>query len=243
MGRPVRQRDKLPAMRHVIVTRFSVPRLEPATAALHADRRWLDGRLEPFRSYYAPSVRRLGVQVVLLCSSPSAGYVSRRLSDMKWLAIVVQDDWYGGWSGSPDQVVTRLDSDDALHEEWFGRLDEAVAEPAAAAAEVVCTKDFLRLDARTRKVYAFRRREPSPLAAFLGGANPFAHDHKLLERHYRTRCLPGPYLLQVVHGGNLANRPPAWWRFHRRVPEASLAAFGVTARGAAGAPSPAAARH
>jgi hypothetical protein len=234
-------------MRHVIVTRFSVPRLDPATATLHADPRWLDGRLQPFRGYYVPSVQRLRVPVVLLCSSQSAGYVSRRLADLKWLSIVVQDGWYGGWRGSPDQVVTRLDSDDALHEDWFRRLDEALAEPAAAAADVLCTKDFLRLDTRARQVYAFRRREPSPLAAFLRGANPFAHDHKVLERHYRTHYLSGPYLLQVVHGGNLArggniaNRPPAWWRFHRRVPEARLAAFGVTPRGAAEAPSPAAA--
>jgi len=216
-------------MRHVIVTRFSVPRLDPATAALHADRRWLDGRLAPFRSYYAPSIQRLRVPVVLLCSSRSAEYVSQRLADLKWLSIVVQDGWYGGWRGSPDQVVTRLDSDDALHEDWFRRLDEAEGDPAAAAAEVLCTRAFLRLDARTHKLYALRRREPSPLAAFRRGANPFAHDHKVLERHYQTHCLPGQYLLQVVHGGNLANRAPAWWRCHRRVPQARLAAFGVTA--------------
>jgi hypothetical protein len=224
-------------MRHVIVTRFSVPRLDPATAPLHADRCWLDGRLEPFRSYYVPSVQRLRVPVVLLCSQLSADYVSQRLGDLKWLSIVVQDGWYGGWRGSPDQIVTRLDSDDALHEEWFRHLDEAAAEPAAAAAEVLCTKDFLRFDARTGKVYALRRKEPSPLAAFLHGANPFAHDHKVLERHYRTHCLAGAYLLQVVHGGNLANRPQSWWRFYRRVPGARLAAFGVTPRGGAGAPS------
>ncbi|HLX06486.1 MAG TPA: hypothetical protein VKY89_01350 [Thermoanaerobaculia bacterium] len=233
-------------MRHVIVTRFSVPRLDPATASLHADRRWLDSRLDPFRRYYVPSVQRLRVPVVLLCSSRSAEHVSRCLSDLKWLSIVVQDAWYGGWRGSPDQVVTRLDSDDALHEDWFRRLDGATAAGAGGAdadpnpdadPEVICTKDFLRLDARTGKVYAFRRREPSPLAAFLRGANPFAHDHKVLERHYRTHELSGPYLLQVVHGGNLANRRPAWWRWHRRVPAARLAAFGL-APGAVGGSGP-----
>jgi hypothetical protein len=228
------KRDKLPAMRHVIVTRFSVPRLDPATAPLHADRQWLAGRLDPFRRYYVPSVQRLRVPVVLLCSSLSAEYVSRRLGDLKWLSIVVQDAWYGGWRGAPDQAVTRLDSDDALHEEWFQRLEAAAADAAAAEAEVICTKDFLRLDARSGRAYAFRRREPSPLAAFLRGANPFAHDHKVLERHYRTHDLAGPYLLQVVHGGNLANRRPAWWRWHRRVPAARLAAFGLAPRAPAG---------
>lgn len=224
-------------MRHVIVTRFSVPRLDAATAPLHADRSWLDGRLDPFRRYYVPSLERLRVPVVLLCSSRSAEHVARRLGDLRWLSIVVQDAWYGGWRGSPDQVVTRLDSDDALHQDWFRRLEAAAEVAAAADADVICTKEFLRLDERTGKLYAFRRKEPSPLAAFLRGANPFAHDHKVLERYYRTHELSGPYLLQVVHGGNLANRRPAWWRWHRRVPAARLAAFGLTPRGAAGGPS------
>jgi hypothetical protein len=209
-------------MRHVIVTRFSVPRLDSATASLHADRQWLDSRLGPFRAYYVPSVERLRVPVVLLCSSRSADYVSGQLRDLRSLSIVVQDSWYGGWRGAPDQVVTRLDSDDALHEDWFRRLDST-----ATSAEVICTKEFLRLDTQSGKLYAFRRREPSSLAAFLNGANPFAQDHKLLENHYQTHCLAGAYLLQVVHGGNLVNRPPSWWKFRRQLPPSALAAFGV----------------
>jgi hypothetical protein len=209
-------------VRHVIVTRFSVPRLDLATAQWHADRRWLDSRLGPFRAYYVPSVERLRVPVILLCSQSSAEYVAKQLRDLRWLSIVVQDSWYGGWRGSSDQTVTRLDSDDALHEDWFRRLDAA-----PAGAEVIGTREFLRFDARRGKLYAFKRREPSSLAAFRNGANPFAHDHKLLEEHYRTHCLAGAWLLQVVHGGNLVNRPPSWWRFHRRVPSSRLAAFGL----------------
>ncbi|HVT57753.1 MAG TPA: hypothetical protein VHR45_05080 [Thermoanaerobaculia bacterium] len=248
-------------MRHVIVTRFSVPRLDAATASRHADRRWLDQRLDAFRAYYVPSVERLRVPVVLLCSSASSGYVSARLHGLPWISIVVQDAWHGGWSGSAEDVLTRLDSDDALHEGWFARLEAAsahaskAADPRAAAAltdpgiaadptdpgiaadptdpgvadiaDVVCTKEFLRLDARSGKIYSYKRNEPSPLAAFRHGANPFAHDHKVLERHYRTECLAGPYLLQVVHGGNLSSRPPAWWRFRRQVPPRRLSAFGL----------------
>lgn len=212
-------------MRHVVVTRFSVPRLDAATAGCHADPAWLDTRLVHFRRYYVPSLARLGVPAVLLCSSASAPYVGDRLADLSWVSLAVQNSWYGGWSGAPDQLVTRLDSDDALHESWFERLEAAA--PATPTAEVFVTRTVLRLDTRRGRLYAITRREPSPLAAFAGGANPFAHDHKHLDRHHRVHALAEPYLLQVVHGGNLSSRAPAWWRFRRPLPLARLAPFGL----------------
>ena len=54
-------------MRHVIVTRFSVPRpQDPAHADRHHDRVWLDRRLELFFRFFLPSVKRLDVPAVLL---------------------------------------------------------------------------------------------------------------------------------------------------------------------------------
>ena len=211
-------------MRHVIVTRFSVPRLDAATGSRHADRPWLDERLALFRTWFVPSVQKLGVPVHLLCSTRSAEYVAEKIKDLPWASIVVQDEWYGGWSGSPEQIVTRLDSDDSVHEDWIDQLDRAPAD-----AEVICTKDFLRLDAQSGRLYSYRRREPSPLAAFRNGLNPYAHDHKHLEKHYRVHVLKGQYLLQVAHGNNLSNRLPAWWRIDRRVSRTRLTAFGVSA--------------
>lgn len=210
-------------MRHVIVTRFSVPRLDNATASRHADHTWLDERLALFRTWFVPSVQGLGVPVLLLCSSQSAGYVSENMRDFPWTSVRVQDDWYGGWRGAPEQIVTRLDSDDAVRQDWFQALDRAPGD-----LDVLCSKDFLRLDARSGRLYAYRRREPSPLAAFRRGLNPYAHDHKHLEKHHRVHVLPGgPYLLQIAHGNNLSNRLPAWWRIDRRVSKKRLAAFGV----------------
>ena len=245
-------------MRHVVVTRFSVPRIDAASARRHAERAWLDERIAYFRKYYVPSVERCGVPAVLLCSRESARYVGERLGDLGWVSVVVQDSWHGGWRGAADQMVTRLDSDDAVDAAWFERLAsagdgdadaraEAGAEPGAGVAageeiEVYCTKSVLRLDARRGRLYAITRREPSPLAAFARGANPFAHDHKHLEKRYRVRCFPEPYLLQVVHGGNLSSRAPAWWRFRRQLPLARLAAFGLDA-GVAGPPPGAAIRY
>ncbi|HYU34568.1 MAG TPA: hypothetical protein VEW48_20655 [Thermoanaerobaculia bacterium] len=209
-------------MRHVIVTRFSVPRLDAASASRHADRAWLDERLALFRTWFVPSAGRLGVPVILLCSTRSAEYVAGQTGDLPWASVVVQDEWYGGWCGAPDQIVTRLDSDDAVRADWLEALDRAPAD-----CDVLCTKDFLRLDLRSGRLYSYRRRETSPLAAFRKGLNPYAYDHKHLEKHCTVHVLRGQYLLQVAHGNNLSNRLPAWWRLDRRVSRKRLAAFGV----------------
>ena len=214
--------------RHVVVTRFSVPRLEAATGGLHRDPEWLAGRFELFDRYYVPSVGRLGVPVKLLCSSASAAQVAERTGHLPWITVVIQDEWHGGWTGGADQIVTRLDSDDALHEGWFGALDRAL-DQGPASVEAYCTERFLRLDPASRRLYERKRREPASLAAFTGGRNPFAHDHKTLGRHYRIHVLPGSYLLQVVHGGNLKWRRPRWRHFPYRVPLDRLTPFGVEA--------------
>jgi hypothetical protein len=210
-------------MRHVIVTRFSVPRpQDPATADRHCDPTWLDRRLDLFRRFFVPSVSRLGVPVVLLCSTESAPYVESRVEDLGWAEAVVQDEWYGGWTGDEDQLVTRMDSDDAVHEGWL-----AAVEATPLEAEVCCTRNFLRYDISNRKLCSYSRREPSPLAAFRGGRNPFAHDHAGLVRHYRVHDVEGPYLLQVFHGCNVSSRRPSWYR--RRLPLERLRPFGLDA--------------
>ncbi len=208
-------------MNHVIVTRFSVPRLQdPANANCHSDRQWLEARLGLFRTYFVPSVERLGVPAILRCSSRSAPFIEQQTGDLRWVEVVVQDDWYGGWSGDSDHIVTRMDSDDAVHGDWW-----AAVEAVPADAEVCCTRDFLRYDVSTGKLCAYSRREPSPLAAFRGGCNPFAHDHSGLDRHYRVHDIAGPYLVQIFHGGNVSSRRPSWYR--RRLPLDRLDDFGI----------------
>lgn len=199
-------------MEHLIVSRFSVPRLDAATADFHRDETWLAGRLELFRRFFVPSVERLGVPAILLCSSASAERVAEATQDLAWVRVEVQDDWYGGWSGGEDQMLTRLDSDDAVHEGWLRAL-----EAAPEGYEAYVTTGFYRYDADTGHLYQRRRREPSPLAAFPGGRNPYRWDHAELPERCRICSLPRTYLLQVVHGGNLSNRRPSWRHiFHRR---------------------------
>jgi hypothetical protein len=208
-------------MCHVIVTRFSVPRpQDPGNADRHRDRAWLEGRIALFRRFFVPSVGRLGVPAILLCSSDSAGFVGDQVVDLSWVEVVVQDEWYGGWTGDGDQIVTRMDSDDAIHEGWL-----AAVEAAPVDSEVCCTREFLRYDPSSGKLCSYTRREPSPLAAFRGDLNPFVHDHAALDQHFRVFDIAGPYLLQVFHGGNLSTRRPSWYR--RRLPLDRLAAFGI----------------
>jgi len=218
---PLNPAATLQPMRHVIVTRFSVPRpQDPENVDRHHNLAWLDRRIELFRRFFVPSVSRLEVPTVLLCSSKSAAYVDEKLSGLDWVEVAVQDEWYGGWIGDDDQIVTRMDSDDAIHRDWL-----AAVEAAPVEAEVYCTREFLRYDISSGKLCAYARREPSPLVAFRSGRNPFALDHFGLDRHYRVHDIAGPYLLQVFHGGNVSSRPPSWYR--RRLPLDRLAAFGI----------------
>ena len=213
------KRDDAP---HVIVTRFSVPRSDDCEhAGRHADSDWLDRRIELLRRFFVPSVARLAVPVVLLSSSESAAAVSLALNDLDWLNVEVQDDWRGGWTGRAGQTLTRMDSDDAIHEGWFAAVDAA-----PAGAEVCISHDFLRLDPERGRLCAYRRRVPCPLAAFRNGANPYLHDHADLENHYRTHRLGRAYLLQVFHGGNVSTRRPSWYR--RRLSLARLGPYGVS---------------
>lgn len=198
-------------MEHLIVSRFSVPRLDAATAGFHRDEAWLGDRLELFRRFFVPSVQRLEVPAILLCSSASAERVAEETRDLSWVRVEVQDDWYGGWTGGEEQMLTRLDSDDAVHEDWLKAL-----EAAPEGYEAYVTNGFYRYDIATGHLYQRRRREPSPLAAFPGGRNPYRWDHAQLPEHCRTYSMPKAYLLQAIHGGNLSNRRPSWRHFFRR---------------------------
>jgi hypothetical protein len=207
---------------HVIVTRFSVPRpLDPKNSASHADADWLKRRLALFRSFFVPSVGRLGVPAVLLCSPASAARVADALADVDWVEIVEQDDWYGGWVGEPGQTLTRMDSDDAIHHQWFEKVDAVTGN-----IQVCFTRAFLRYDLASGKVAAYSRDVPSPLAAFKDGLNPYACDHAAIEKHFSVRHIEGAYLLQVFHGGNVSTRRPSWYR--RRLPSDRLEPFGVS---------------
>jgi hypothetical protein len=206
---------------HVVVTRFSVPRPhDPRNAANHCDESWLERRLELFRSFFVPSVGRFGVPAVLLCSTNSAPGVASALADLDWVTVVDQDDWYGGWVGESNQILTRMDSDDAIHEDWFKTVDAVERD-----VQVCFTRAFLRYDLASGKLAAYSRDVPSPLAAFRGGSNPYACDHVAIEEGFSARHIEGAFLLQVFHGGNVSTRRPSWYR--RRLPLDRLAPFGV----------------
>jgi hypothetical protein len=206
--------------RHLIVTRFAVP--HPATPDTHRDPAWLERRHQLFRRFYVPSVARLDVEAVLLCGGAVAAAVGREVADLPWARVVVQDDWHGGLPSADGRLLTRLDSDDAVHAGWLAAVEQCPAE-----ADVCVGRSFLRLDLERWRLYRYRRREPSPLAAFRPPHEPYRHDHKHLAAHYRTHDVGQPFLLQVAHRGNLSNRLPAPWRLDRRVPLARLAPYGV----------------
>jgi len=207
---------------HLLVTRFAVPRPVPGTHDLYRDPAWLEQRFALFRRWFVPSVGRLGVPVVLLCGRAVAERVAARVADLAWARVEEQDDWRGGFRGDAGQTLTRIDSDDALRGDWLEALDRAPPE-----ARILVTPEFLRYDPRNGRLHRYRRREPSPLAAFRGGENPYAVDHKHLLAEPGVRVLGGAYLLQIVHGGNVSNHPPSPWRLDRWTPRERLADYGL----------------
>lgn len=215
--------DGILRARHLLVTRFAVPRPVAGTVERFRDPAWLEERFALFRRWFVPSVERLGVPVVLLCGSAVAEEVARRVADLAWARVETQDEWRGGFRGEPHQTLTRIDSDDAVRGDWL----EAV-ERMPDAARVVVTPEFLRFDPRSGRLHRYRRREPSPLAAFRGGANPYEIDHKHLLDRPGVHALRGAFLLQIAHGGNVSNHPPSPWRLDRRVSLARLADYGVS---------------
>ena len=209
-------------MKHLILTRFAVPRPEPETLDLYRSPRWLERRLQLFRRFFVPSVSGLGVPTILLCGREVAPGIAREVADLEWARVEVQDRWREGRRCDASTTITRLDSDDALHEGWFEAVDGAPPE-----AKICITKEFLRWDLDADRLHRYRRKEPSPLSAFRGGENPYAVDHKHLESLPGVHGIPGPYLLQVVHGGNISNHRPKPWRLDRRVSRTRLRAFGI----------------
>ncbi|MEM9293808.1 MAG: hypothetical protein AAGD01_19175 [Acidobacteriota bacterium] len=210
---------------HLIVTRFAVPHEDPDKAEIHCSPQWLEERLALFRRYYVPSVSRLGVRAVLLCGSRAQEQVRDAVADLPWVRVVEQEDWSGGLPQETDKILTRMDSDDALRAGWFERVSAAPSR-----ASVIITRQFLRYDAQHHRLHHYRRREPSPLAAFRPGHNPYASMHKRLDQRSDVHEIEDAFLLQVAHGGNLKNHRPRWWRIDRAVRGRSrvLAEFGLT---------------
>lgn len=209
-------------MKHLIVTRFAVPRPESGTVDLYRSPAWLERRLQLFRRVFVPSVSRFGVPALLLCGKQARELVAPRVADLEWVRVEEQEEWRGGWSAGPETTITRLDSDDALRLGWFEAVDEA-----PASAQICITKNFLRWDLRADRLHRYSRTEPSPLSAFRGGRNPYEVDHKHLHSLSGVHEIRGSYLLQVVHGGNVSNHRPKPWRLDRRVPRQRLAAFAL----------------
>lgn len=207
-------------MKHVIVTRFAVP--HPGSEDTHRDPRWLARRFELFRSFYVPSVARCGVPAILLCGSAVAEEVANRVRDLDWISVEVQDGWRDGWTDSAGRTITRLDSDDAIHPGWFSALDDAPLQ-----AEILSTREYLRLDFHSGRLHHYRRNEPTSLTAFRRGVNPYATDHRELESSTKVHFIEGAWLLQIVHGDNLSNRPLRPWRLDRRTSQRRLTDFGI----------------
>jgi hypothetical protein len=186
---------------------------------LHKDKNWLNTRIELLKNTLIPSVQHFKHPLVLLCSTESISYVSQQLSAFSWIETLEENDWYGSHHFSKDHTITRIDSDDAIHKNWFQRIDKAPKH-----YDRLYVSQHLMYDMPNKKLFLVRRKYPLPLAAFRFGQNPYQVDHGQLAQNGSAKLMEGCFLLQTVHEHNLLNKiPPS----AEEVPIRLLEPFGI----------------
>lgn len=207
------------ALEHLLITRFSVRWDEGASAP---DDEWLRERVAIFRRYTLPSV--LGQTQppdawVLLCS-PRPQWLRDEFAAMQeeaaWIRPVETDEHFSPAlvrdvvkdalpPGADRILTTRIDNDDVIAEDYLA------AVRAEAGDDYEGFINFTKgLQLADRKLYW----RSDPLNPFISLAEPvgelrtvFVDWHNHLDRYGPVRQVSTrPMWIQVVHGGNLANR-------------------------------------
>lgn len=208
---------------HFIITRFNLRR--EATDRRALDPGWLGGRLDLFDRFCYPTVRAQTSQnfrwLVLLDDQTPELIVARVREYARWAAFIpvffpagtqrqarlaVLDQFAG--SRPRTLLTTRLDNDDGLCDTFV----ETVQRHAGAASPTlvefpvgyVWHRDRLYLDRQERNPF-------STLIEPVDGVDGFrtvygAAHHDIGEGCRVIRADEAPSWVQVVHGGNIANR-------------------------------------
>jgi hypothetical protein len=214
-------------LQHVILTRFSTKLRVNADQDGFPDG-WLEQRMGLLHEYCLPGIVRQSCPDfvwLLLCDVSTDPAILKRLRDLQHvvpqLRVTMLDGDYG-WRralvdavapGTQVLVTTRLDSDDALHVDAVGVVQEYAGLFRVSELDhmVVNFEQGWQLDAETG-VVSERWYPHSPFISLLErvGAGPIRGvmhaNHTTLPTHYLTHHdLSIVGWLQVVHGGNVTN--------------------------------------
>jgi len=215
-----------PQIQHLVETRFS---LLVGTGEGAQSPGWLHERLELLRRFCLPSVAAQTCDAftwLLLCDESTDPDVLAELRAHAGEAPMLRVVRIGGETshlslveeaiapGTDVLITTRLDSDDALADEYVATVQEYAGSfrDSGRDAIVVNFPRGYKLDARRGRLYDSRmpnspfhslleRPRPGGPTTVFGGGHATMH-----ERHatHQDESLAG--WLQVVHGGNLFNR-------------------------------------
>lgn len=185
---------------------------------------WMDARLELFRRFCVPSVARQWFQdfrwLIFLDRETPRHYVRELegiLRGVPQAMLTYLDRWYDDWAvaavyllAKSDVVVTtRLDNDDALHEDFMHLVAQrAAVEPPGTFIEFLSGYTYDLASGRLKR-FQFpgnsfpsfvERRRTEMLTVHQG-------NHLMLREKGRMVTLDEPSAwLQVIHGSNVSNK-------------------------------------
>ncbi len=171
-------------------------------ADCHADVSWLERRLDLFRSFFAPSVGRLNVPAVLLCSNRSADMVSQRsrgsrLGHGRRPGRLVRRLGGGAPSDSDQDGLRRCRSRRLVRSGGCGRPATSKSAPRGSfSATTFPTGSSQPISATCRRRWRPSRAAATPTPAITQSSSST----------FRARHIEGAFLLQVFHGGNVSTR-------------------------------------
>jgi hypothetical protein len=222
----------LVSVQHLLLTRFSV-RIQPSenpwafTTDQELPRGWLDERLRLFRDYCMPSVRHqtcADFAWLVFCDRSTHPDVLEVLyqwaDDTPQMLVALTDEFRSSAAGphiddAADVVVTtRLDSDDAIHQDYVAAIQGHIPKFAESAKDTLLV-NFPRgykLNEQTGDLF-FHWETRSHFHSLLekhpgaGVQTVLSHTHSSMHTlHPTLHDDTFPAWLEVIHGGNVSNK-------------------------------------
>ncbi|HVE14230.1 MAG TPA: glycosyltransferase [Elusimicrobiota bacterium] len=214
---------KKPAFDHLLITRFNVAWPDGPNQGL--DPGWLEARFQLFERFCLPSVRAQSCSnfrwLILMDERTPAEYRNRIEAHARWenlhpvylrRPLTVLDDGFLDVvraHARPDVrylITTRLDNDDAIARHFIQAIQEAFRGVKREVLEFPCGYVW-----NEHKLYRVPHYPSNPFSSLIEERDEFTtvygDTHESLAKSAPVRVLARrPSWIQVVHGGNIANR-------------------------------------
>jgi len=209
--------------KHYITTRFNAGLYNPDARIHICSDEWMRHRIKLFTALTLPSIMKQSCQnftwLVLIDKQTPAAH-RQMLSNIRYPNMQLIDagsanPWLEALEpGDYDLITTRIDNDDAFHEDVVKTIQQSWAEQNSERSKpwtIVFPFGFI-LDLATKEIFVMEywfNNCPTLVENSHSGRTIWQWDHSNIpaevDKHYIT---DKPYWLQVVHSQNLKNRIP-----------------------------------